>query len=102
MCALRQIGGQDKMSVTIELSSILSQYAENQSSFTVEGKTIGDCMHTALKKYPELGNVMLDQNGEIFPTYEIFLNGANSYPDTMSRPVKSGDKINIVLILLGG
>ena len=102
MRALRQAGGQEKMSIGIEISSIFARYAENQTNFKVEGKTIGDCLRALARKYPELGKMVLEKNGELSPSFDIFLNGADTYPGTMSRPVSSGDKINIVLIVHGG
>jgi hypothetical protein len=33
---------------------------------------------------------------------EIYIDGASAYPNEMARPVKDGDKIDLVYILSGG
>ncbi|HTY82510.1 MAG TPA: MoaD/ThiS family protein [Dehalococcoidales bacterium] len=90
------------MSVNIEISSIFARYAGNETSFKVEGKTIGECLRALAKRYPELGKMVIEKNGELSPSFEVFLNSESAYPNTMAHPVKSGDKINIVLIVHGG
>jgi hypothetical protein len=90
------------MSVTIEISSIFGKYTGGQTNINVEGINIGECLRALAQRYPEFGEMLLDEKGDVTQSFEIFLNKESAYPDTMRLPVKAGDKINIVLIVHGG
>lgn len=90
------------MSVEIEISSIFARYTNNQLNLKASGKTVGECLHELARKYPDFGKMILDKNGELVPSFDIFVNGESLYPDTMSRPVKDGDKLHIVMLIHGG
>jgi molybdopterin converting factor small subunit len=90
------------MSVEIEISSIFSKYTGGQSNIKVEGKTVGECLRAMASRYPEFGEMLLDEKGDLTQSFDIYVNGESAYPGTMRRPVKAGDKINIVLIVHGG
>jgi molybdopterin converting factor small subunit len=90
------------MSVEIEISSIFSRYAGNQTRIKAEGKTVGECLSDLARQYPEFGAMVLEKSGNLSPSFDIFINGESAYPDTMARPVKDGDKLNIVLLVHGG
>lgn len=90
------------MSVEIEISSIFARYTANHTNMKVEGKTVGECLHDVARQYPEFGEMVLDKNGDLTPSFDIFINGEIAYPHTMTRPVKPGDKLHIVLLIHGG
>lgn len=90
------------MSVDIEISSIFARYTNNQVNMKAEGKTVGECLHDLARRYPEFGKMLLEKDGDLSPSFDIFINGESAYPNTMSRPVRAGDKLNIVLLVHGG
>jgi molybdopterin converting factor small subunit len=90
------------MSIHIEFSSVFTRYTDNQSDIKVEGKTAGECLHDLALRYPKFGEILLDKKGDLLPTFDIFVNGEDTYPHTMTYPTKDGDKINIVLLIHGG
>jgi molybdopterin converting factor small subunit len=90
------------MSVDIELSSIFAKYTHNQVKVKVEGKTVGECLRNLAGQYPDFKKIILDKNGDLVPSFDIFVNGESTYPHTMAYPVKNGDKLNIVLLIYGG
>jgi molybdopterin converting factor small subunit len=67
-----------------------------------EGKTVAECLRDLARQYPEFGEIILDKNRDLLPSFDIFVNGEDPYPHTMTYTVKDGDKINIVLIVHGG
>jgi molybdopterin converting factor small subunit len=91
-----------KMNVDVEISSIFARYANNQSKLRASGKTVGECLHDLAKQYPELGKLLIDKNGNLVQSFDIFINGESAYPNTMSWPVKKGDKLHIVMLIHGG
>jgi molybdopterin converting factor small subunit len=90
------------MSATIELSSIFSRYTDNNLSIPVEGKTLKECIDELAKKYPDMKRLILDKEGRLVHSYDIYVNGESSYPLEMSKKVQDGDKINLVFIIQGG
>ena len=103
MRALRETIWQvKKMSATIELSSIFSRYTDNNLSIPVQGKNLQECINELVGKYPELKRLILDKQGKLIHSYDIYVNGESSYPMEMSKKIQDGDKINLVFIIHGG
>jgi molybdopterin converting factor small subunit len=90
------------MSISIEIPSIFARYAGNHTSFQVEGKTVGECIKDLGKRYPELGKMMLAPDGTLMNSIDIFINGESAYPRPLTRPLKDGDKLKIIMIIQGG
>jgi molybdopterin converting factor small subunit len=90
------------MSVEIETSSVFSMYTNNDVKLKAEGKTVGECLHDLARQYPEFGKIILEKNGDLLQSFDIFVNGKDTYPQTMAYPVKDGDKLNIMLLIHGG
>ena len=90
------------MSIEMQLSTMFFRYADNNTSVEVEGGTIGECIHDLVRQYPKLAKVLLNKDGNLYNTYEVFLNGKSAYPNEMAKPVKDGDNLNIMPIIHGG
>ena len=90
------------MSINIEISSIFGRYTNNQLVIPVKGNTVGECVQDLVGQYPDLKKVLLNQQGNLLYSYEVYINGESAYPNEMAKPVKDGDKLNIVMIIHGG
>ncbi len=90
------------MSVEIELPSIFGRYTENKLNLKVGGKTVGECLKALFGQFPKLKELLLNKEGKLQRTYDIYINGESSYPREMTKPVRDGDKLNIVFIIYGG
>jgi molybdopterin converting factor small subunit len=90
------------MSIPIEISSIFARYTGNRTDIKAEGKTVGECLRDLARQYPDFGKMIIDKNGELVPAFDVFVNGEDTYPHTMSYPVKDGDKISIIMLIHGG
>jgi hypothetical protein len=90
------------MSTTIELSSIFSRYTDNNLSIPVAGKTLKECIDELVKKHPDMKRLILNKEGELMHSYDIYVNGESSYPLEMSKEIHDSDKINLVFIIQGG
>ena len=90
------------MSVNVEISSILGRYTGNVLKMKVEGKTVRECLHDLVRQFPDLKRMLLDKDGNLMHSYDYFINGETVYPKDMSRPLKDGDKLNVVFVILGG
>jgi molybdopterin converting factor small subunit len=90
------------MSVEIELSPIFARYSNNQLNIKVEGSTVGECLNDLVKQFPKLKKVLLNKEGKLQHGFEVYINGENVYPMAMKKPVRDGDKLNIVFLIHGG
>jgi molybdopterin converting factor small subunit len=90
------------MSVEIELSPIFARYSNNQLNISVEGKTVGECFNDLFRQFPDLKKMLLTREGNLQHAYDVYINGKSAYPMEMKKPVKDGDKLNIVFIIHGG
>jgi len=90
------------MSVSVEIPSIFARYAGGQTSFQAEGKTVGECLNDLGKRYPELGRMIVTPDGRLINSIDVFINGESAYPRPLTKPLKDGDKLNIIMIIQGG
>jgi len=90
------------MSVNVEISPIFGMYTDNVLNMKVEGKTVRECLHDLVRQFPKLKKLLLDKDGNLMHSYDFYVNEANVYPRDMSRPLNSGDKLNVVYIIHGG
>ena len=90
------------MSAEIELSSILARFTDNQLNIKVEGSTVGECISDLIRQFPDMKKILVDKDGKLLYSYDVFINGESAYPQEMKKPVKDGDKLNIVMLIHGG
>jgi molybdopterin converting factor small subunit len=90
------------MTVSIEIPSIFASYAGNLTSFEAEGRTVGECLKDLEKRYPDLVKLILAKDGGLLNSIDIFVNGESVYPRALSKPVKDGDKLKVIMIIQGG
>ena len=89
------------MTIKISLHTTHRRYTEGKEIIEVEGTTVGECLKDLVKKYPPLDKEIF-KKGKLNSLIEIYIDGASAYPNEMARPVKDGDKIDLVYILSGG
>jgi molybdopterin synthase sulfur carrier subunit len=89
------------LTIKISLHKTHRQYTDGKEIVEVEGKTVGECLQKLVKKYPPLEKEIL-KNGKLNSLIEIYIDGTSAYPNEMAKPVKDGDKIDLVYMLSGG
>ena len=90
------------MSATVEISSVFGRYTKNQLSTKVEGNTVGECLNDFLKQHPDMKNIVLNKDGKLRHSFDIYVNGKSAYPLEMTKPVNDGDKLNLIMLIQGG
>jgi molybdopterin converting factor small subunit len=90
------------MAVNIILHKTHRQHTGGQESVEVQGQTIGECLKDLIRLYPPLGKEIYDKDGKLSGLMEVYLNGASAFPDELAKPVRDGDKIQLVYFLAGG
>jgi molybdopterin converting factor small subunit len=90
------------MSIKIGIPPFLLQLVNNNKSVTVEGNTVGDCLQALINLFPKVENVILDKNGALLKYIDVYVNGTSVYPEDLVKPVKNGDELYILNIIVGG
>ena len=90
------------MSIEIELSSIFAPYTGNQRVIQAQGSTVGEGVNDLIKQFPKLKRILLDNKGQLHRSFDVYVNGESAYPQRQDKPIKDGDKINIVYLIQGG
>jgi molybdopterin converting factor small subunit len=90
-----------ELTIKISLHTTHRRYTDGKEIIEVEGTTVGECLNDLVKKYPPLDKEIF-KKGRLNSLIEIYIDGASAYPNEMARPVKDGDKIDLVYMLSGG
>lgn len=90
------------MSVSVQLTPSLANYANNISTISVTGKTTGECLSDLVKQFPSLSEIIFGNNGKLQSYIAVFLNNQSAYPDELAKTVSDGDTIDLVLVISGG
>jgi molybdopterin converting factor small subunit len=90
------------MSVNVEISEAFGRYTGGVLNITVKGKTVHEALHDLVKQFPKLKRMLLDKDGNLMHSYDFFINGQSVYPKDMNKPLKDGDKLNVLYVIHGG
>ena len=90
------------MSTKINISPFLYQYTNNQQVTEVNGRTVGQCLDHLVKQFPSIKQGLFDKNGELLGYLDIYVNGKSAYPEELAKPVKDGDELDILFVIVGG
>jgi molybdopterin converting factor small subunit len=90
------------MSIDIEIPSVFGKYSENKLEFKVEARTVGEALLELGKQSSGLKKLLFEEEGKLSRAFDVFVNGESTYPEKLAKPVKDGDKLNIVMLIYGG
>ncbi|MFH0997462.1 MAG: MoaD/ThiS family protein [Pseudomonadota bacterium] len=90
------------MSIQVNLHKTHRQHTGGLETVEVEGRTVGNCLHALVNRYPGMGAVLFHSGGKLHHLIEIYLNMESAYPDELKKPVQDGDEIHITVMLSGG
>ena len=86
--------------IQIYLPPSLQPQVDNKKQIEICGQTIGECLQNLVGQYHSLEKEIFDQRRRVQKGLSLYLNGENIAD--FSIPVKDGDKLYIVNILVGG
>jgi molybdopterin converting factor small subunit len=69
---------------------------------SVEGNTVGECLSNLVQQYPGMEKALFTKKDKLLNVVEVFVNDASAYPNELSKPVKDGDEITLLVMLAGG
>lgn len=90
------------MSVKMNFSQALAEGSTTERLAEVKGGTVGECLNQLIKKLPELKPWLFDEKGNLHDYIDIFVNKESAFPEQLSRSVKDGDELHILVLIGGG
>ena len=90
------------MSVKIKVPSYMKAFTNNIDVVEVNGSTVGECLNHLIKQLPGMKKQLFSRNDNLFENIIISVNGESAYPEQLAKPVKDGDKLDIIFIIGGG
>ena len=94
--------GGESVSVKINIHPSLVHLTGGQPVVEVNGRTVGECLEALVAEFPGIKGWLFAKNGKLKGTIEIYVNSKSSYPEELSMPVKDGDQLHIIVIIIGG
>jgi len=91
------------MPILVSIPTPLRPLTDNLDTVEVEGATISDLLTNLEKRYPGIGERLLDDKGNVRRFVNIYVNGEDvRFLQDKETPVKTGDEVSIVPAIAGG
>ncbi len=90
------------MSIEVKIASIFLQYTNAQKVARVKGSTVGECLDHLVEQFPDLKPALFDKTGRLRRHIDIYVNDESAYPEELAKPVKNGDKLDLLMLIAGG
>jgi len=90
------------MSIRVNIHPYLYHLTNNQEVVEVDGITVGECLKDLIKQFPDIKQVLFDQNGKFINYVNIYINMEDAFPNELAKSVKDGDELHILPIIMGG
>ena len=88
--------------IKISIPGYMWSFTNNMEVVEVNGSTVGECLNHLVKQFPGMKKQLFSRNDNLFENIIISVNGESAYPEQLAKPVKDGDKLDIIFIIGGG
>jgi len=90
------------MPVKIHIHMTHRQFTNGQDVVTAEGTTVGECLNHLIKQFPGMEKALFAKKDKLLNVVEVFVNHTAAFPNELTKPVKDGDDITLLVMLAGG
>jgi molybdopterin synthase sulfur carrier subunit len=91
------------MPIPVSIPTPLRPLTNNLDTVEVDGATVADLLAALDKKYPGIGERLLDAQGNVRRFVNVYVNGEDvRFLQEKATPVKDGDEVSIVPAIAGG
>jgi molybdopterin converting factor small subunit len=90
------------MAVKVHIHTTHRQFTNDREVVAADGNTVGECLSHLIREYPGMEKALFAKKDKLLNVVEIYVNHATAYPNELSKPVKDGDDIHLVVMLSGG
>jgi molybdopterin converting factor small subunit len=86
------------MSIKVTLHPVLNNDVE--TNLDVEGNTVGDCVKCVIERYPHIRKKIFATEDKLKYHVEILVNGQTTFPQELTYPVKDGDSVSVLVLMM--
>jgi molybdopterin synthase sulfur carrier subunit len=91
------------MPIPVSIPTPLRPLTENLDIVEVEGATVSELLAALDRRYPGIGERLLDVQGNLRRFVNVYVNGEDvRFLQDKETPVKPGDEVSIVPAIAGG
>jgi molybdopterin converting factor small subunit len=90
------------MPVKVHIHTTHRQFTNGLEVVSVEGNTVGECLTHLVQQFPGMEKALFAKKDKLLNVVEVFVNHATAYPNELTKPVKDGDEITLLVMLAGG
>lgn len=91
------------MAVTVLISATLRSFVNRNAKLELEGETVGDILRSLADKYPDTGKALFDEENQLRPFVNIYVNDKNvNALAGLQTKVSSDDEILLLPVIAGG
>jgi molybdopterin converting factor small subunit len=90
------------MPVKVHIHITHRQFTNGLDVVTAEGNTVGECLNHLIRQYPGMEKALFAKKDKLLNVVEVFVNHVAAYPNELTKPVKDGDEISLLVMLAGG
>ena len=90
------------MPVKVHIHITHRQFTNGLDVVSAEGNTVGECLNHLVRQFPGMEKALFAKKDKLLNVVEVFVNDATAYPNELTKPVKDGDEINLLVMLAGG
>lgn len=89
------------MSIKVNIPSEFDRFTGGRKIAEVSGRTVGECLDDLARQFPGM-EVALLKDGKLLNHVDVYINRESSYPEELAKPVKDGDELHIMLLIIAG
>ena len=91
------------MAISVKIPTPLRKLTDGNSTVSVSGSDITNIISELENQYPGIKDRICEENGEIRPFVNIFVNGEDiRYLEGLNSKLSEGDEVSIVPAVAGG
>lgn len=90
------------MSIKLRVPPNLFMLTGYQKIVETTGQNVGECIDDLDSQFPGAKRMLCDKQGQLLNYYEVYVNSEKVHSDKLTKPVKDGDEVKIVIFLAGG
>ena len=91
------------MAVTVRIPTPMRKLTQDKKSVEAHGSTVGDIINNLRKQFPEFGERICDEKGEVRRFVNLYLNDEDvRFKDGKNTSVEDGDVLSIIPAIAGG
>ena len=90
------------MAARVYIHKTHRQFTNGLEVVEAAGNTVGECLDDLIRQFPGMEKALFAKKEKLLNVVEVYVNHASAYPNELTKPVKDGDEIHLLLMLAGG